>query len=202
MLGSEWRDVNDVYKDIQMMGTDNQFDMFDSMTVGPESSGVDPTAPSKGTDYGSLVSLFAGLGAANSAIAGYAEYRAGQMKQYAYEYDAQITLENMRQEEQATQEKYEVLAGAQRSKYAHAGVDIASGSPLLTAVSTAMAASEQQQRIKKAGEEKAGMDRYYGEVAAWSGKQSGVNTFLSGLTKVSGSLMGSMKGGFGTPAVT
>jgi hypothetical protein len=63
------------------------------------------------------------------------------------------------------------------------GVSIASGSPLLIAVSTAMKSDEEYQGIHEAGTNKAALEDYYGTMAAYTGTVGGIGSFLSGLQK-------------------
>ena len=151
---------------------------------------------SSGNPLSSLIGMFAGAGALNAGVAGLMQYRAGQMTQAAHEYNARIILDQMKEMAESTEGKFDVLMGSQRSKYAKAGVDISSGSPLLILTSTAMAQSEEVQRIKEAGTEKAALEDYYGDVAAWTGKQQGISTFLTGLQKMGMGYMAAQKGGF------
>jgi len=125
--------------------------------------------------------LFSGMSAVSSGISAVSQYKKGQAERAAYDYNANITLENMKQEEISSEQKYAELMGRQRSLYAKAGVDITSGSPLLIAVSTAMQEEEEQQRIKTSGESQATMQRYAGEVAEYAGTTGAMTTFLTGL---------------------
>ena len=89
----------------------------------------------------------------------------------------------MREQEESSGAKYQNLMGRQRSAYGKAGVDLASGSPLLIAVDTAAQAEEEFTRIHEAGLQTAALDKYYGDEAAFSGTMGGVGQFLTGLTK-------------------
>jgi hypothetical protein len=129
---------------------------------------------------------FDALGAANSAVAGLGQYQAGQEQRTAYDYNADVALQKMQQEEQTTEAKYSQLIGKQAAAYAASGVDIASGSPLLIMAHTAAQNAMEQESENQAGTEEAAMDRYYGKVAAFSGTIGGVSTFISGLAKGAG----------------
>jgi hypothetical protein len=131
---------------------------------------------------------FAGLGALTSAVSGFGEYEAGQEKKAAYDYNAAVSLQRMQEEMQTSETQYAVLTGRQASRYAAAGVDIASGSPLLVMAHTAAQGAKEQESEYLAGTEEAALQRYYGKVAAFSGTVGGISTFLSGLAK-SGSQM-------------
>ena len=73
--------------------------------------------------------------------------------------------------------------GRQRALYAKAGVDITTGSPLLILADTAMQAQIESERIRRAGQSEAEIQRYYGRLAASSGKTQAFSTFLTGLGK-------------------
>jgi hypothetical protein len=124
-----------------------------------------------------------GIGVAGSAVAGIGQYQSGQQQKAAYDYNADVTLENMRNQMQANQQKYSVLTGKQASAYSAAGVDIASGSPLLVMMATAARGAQEGEQMEQAGSEEAAMQRYYGKIAAFTGTMGGIGTFLSGLTK-------------------
>jgi hypothetical protein len=125
---------------------------------------------------------FAGLGALTSLVSGIGQYESGQAQKRAYDYNAAIALQRMQQQMETSEEQYSKLTGEQASRYAAAGVDIASGSPLLVmALTTAKGAKEQESEYV-AGTEEAALQRYYGKVAAFSGTMGGISAFLSGLT--------------------
>jgi hypothetical protein len=123
-----------------------------------------------------------GMGAVSSGISGLAQYEKGQAQKAAYDYQADVTIERMKEEEEASREDFTRLMGRQRSLYAKAGVDINSGSPLLVMMDTAMKESMTQQRIQTAGTEEADLQRYSGSIAARAGTVGGINTFLTGLS--------------------
>ncbi len=126
---------------------------------------------------------FAGLGVASSLFAGIGQYEAGQAEKSAYDYNATITLQNMQAQMIASQQRYSALLGKQASAYARAGVDVASGSPLLVMAATSARGAQQGEQIEQAGTEEANLQRYYGKIAAWQGEMGGIGTFLSGMTK-------------------
>ena len=96
-----------------------------------------------------------GIGILSSAIGGYGKYESGQQEKAAYDYNAQVTLQNTANQVQANQQKFSTLAGKQGSAYAAAGVDIASGSPLLTMIATAARGAQQGEQSEQAGPEEA-----------------------------------------------
>jgi hypothetical protein len=137
-----------------------------------------------------LMMLFAGEGALSSAISGFGQYESGQQQKAAYDYNASSTLAKMREDEQTSEAKYAQLIGKQASAYAAAGVDIASGSPLLIMAHTAAQSGIEQMSEAEAGDQQAALQRYYGKVAAFNGAIGGIGTFLSGLSKTGMSIAG------------
>lgn len=126
---------------------------------------------------------FAGLGAVNSAVAGFGQYESGQQQRAAYDYNADVTLQQMQQKMQTSEAQYSNLIGRQASAYARAGVDISSGSPLLVMAHTAAQGGVEQESEYQAGSEQAALQRYYGKIAAFSGTVGGISSFISGLSK-------------------
>jgi len=126
-----------------------------------------------------------GLGVLSSVLTGFGKYSSGQQQQAAYDYNAQITLETMRDQVEANQQKTSSLIGRQASSYAASGVDIASGSPLLVMAATAARGARQGEQIREQGEDQAALQRYYGKIAAYSGTMGGIGSFLSGITQAS-----------------
>lgn len=125
----------------------------------------------------------AGVGVLSSAVAGYGQYQSGQEERAAYNYNAAVTLQQMQEQTQTTEAKYSVLQGRQASSYAAAGVDLASGSPLLVMAHTASQGAVEQEREVQAGTEQAALDKYYGKLAAFQGTIAGIDTFIGGLSK-------------------
>lgn len=123
-----------------------------------------------------------GVGILSSVIGGYGKYQQGQGEKAAYDYNADITLENMRQKIQTNTENFTGLVGRQATAYAGAGVDIASGSPLLIMAATAARGGKQGEMIRQSGTEEANLQRYYGKLAAWGGTMAGIGSFLSGIS--------------------
>lgn len=119
--------------------------------------------------------------------AGRAQMEGGEAEQTAYEYNAEAILDQMKQEEQASQAKYSALSGRERSLYAKAGVSLTSGSPLLILMHTAMQGEKEASRIHAAGTTKAKLLQYYGSLAAIRGKTEGISTWLTGVSKMSDS---------------
>lgn len=125
----------------------------------------------------------AGTGVAGAATTGVGQYESGQETKAAYDYNAAVTLQTMRQGVQTTETKYDNLTGRQASLYAAAGVAIDSGSPLLMMAHTAGQKGEEEQSEETSGNEQAALQRYYGQIAAFSGTTNGINSFFQGLGK-------------------
>jgi hypothetical protein len=141
--------------------------------------------PQASSPNGNLSGGLFGVGVLSSVLSGVGGYESGQKQKAADDYNADTTLENMRDSVAANQQKFSSLVGTQAGRYAAAGVDIASGSPLLIMAATAARGAQKSEQIEEAGTEEAAMQRYYGKIAAFSGTMSGIGSFLSGLTKVS-----------------
>ena len=124
-----------------------------------------------------------GIGILSSAIGGYGKYEQGQQEIAAYDYSADITLENMQQRMQTNTQNFTALVGRQAAAYAGAGVDIASGSPLLIMAATAARGGKQGEMIRQSGTQEANLQRYYGKMAAWGGTMAGIGDFLSGISQ-------------------
>ena len=127
----------------------------------------------------------AGLQAAGGLLSGVGQYQTGQAQKAAYNYNAAVALDQSHGQMETSEAKFSTLIGRQASLYAKAGVDIASGSPLLVMAHTAAQGGKEQERERKAGEEQSTLDRYYGKVAAYTGTMGGITSFLSGLSSSS-----------------
>src|SRR5271165_6015476 len=123
----------------------------------------------------------AGVGALSSLLSGIGQYDAGQQQKAAYDYNAQIDLENTSSAIIANEQRYSAIVGRQASAYAAAGVDITSGSPLLMMAATAGRGGRQAEQIYQAGTEEATLQQYYGRLAAFRGTIAGIGTFLNGI---------------------
>lgn len=124
-----------------------------------------------------------GVGILSSIFSGLGKYEAGQGERHAYDYNADITLQNMRQKLATNQQSFTTLVGRQAAGYAASGVDIASGSPLLIMAATMARGGQQGEMIREQGTEEAALERYYGKIAAWQGTMGGIGSFLSGLSQ-------------------
>ncbi len=133
-----------------------------------------------------------GIGVLSSVLSGFGSYESGQEQEKAYDYNADITLSNMRDQMEANTEATIARIGKQASAYAASGVDIASGSPLLIMAATAARGAVQGKQIEEAGTEEATLQRYYGKIAAFSGTMGGIGSFLSGVSKAATAYSGAM----------
>ena len=125
---------------------------------------------------------FAGIGMLSSLFGGISQYKMGQSEKSSYDYNSQVTLQNMRAQMTASQQKYSELTGKQASAYAASGVDISSGSPLLIMAATARSGGQQADQIRQSGKQEATLQRYYGRLAAWKGETGGISSFLTGIS--------------------
>ena len=146
--------------------------------MSPQSNGGD----TGGNGGGGAAAATFGLGVISAAIGGYGRIAQGQQQKAAYDYNADVTLQNASQQAGATQQKFSERVGEQASAYAAAGVDIASGSPLLIMAATAARGGREGKQIMQAGEQQSTLDRYYGKMAAFSGTMSGIGSFLNGVS--------------------
>ena len=124
-----------------------------------------------------------GIGILGSIMASVGQVGAGKQQQEAYDYNADITMQNTGNEMVSSEQKYAQLVGKQATAYAASGVDITRGSPLLMMAATAGRGGKQQEQILQAGTQEATLERYYGKIAAWKGKMAGISTFLGGMSK-------------------
>lgn len=124
-----------------------------------------------------------GVGILSSVISGFGGIKAGQDQKAAYDYNADITLDNMKNQMVANTEKFTALVGRQAGGYAASGVDITSGSPLMIMAATAARGAVEGEQIREAGTQEAALQRYYGKIAAFQGTMGGIGSFLSGISK-------------------
>ena len=123
-----------------------------------------------------------GIGMVSSLFGGIAQAWEGKQEQAAFDYNAQVDLNNMGNEMVANEQRYSQLVGKQATAYAASGVDITSGSPLLMMAATAGRGGRQAEQIRQQGTEAASLESYYGKLAAWRGKMGGIGTFLKGIS--------------------
>lgn len=123
-----------------------------------------------------------GLGVLSSAVSGFGKIEQGKEEQKAYDYNAAVTTLNTDNKMVASTQRFAELVGRQGTAYAGAGVDIASGSPLLIMAATAARGAQQSEQEKQAGDEESALQRYYGKIAAFGGTMAGIGSFLSGVS--------------------
>lgn len=130
-----------------------------------------------------------------TGIGAFGSIKQGRMQQSAYNYNAkidqqkaQLALDRMVEEKEASRSKYATLKGKATATYAKAGVDIGSGSPLLVLTDMAQQAQDEQESIRKWGESgyaaemsQSELNKYYGKVAGYGGRLTGISGFLTGL---------------------
>jgi hypothetical protein len=148
----------------------------------------------------SISGATAGVGVISSILGGFGAYESGRQQKAAYDYNAQITLQNTQAEMASSTQAYTARIGKQASSYAASGVDIASGSPLMIMAATAARGGQQGAQILEQGTEKAALERYYGSIAAFSGTMGGIGTFLSGISKTASTYGGSMSSSQSVPS--
>jgi len=140
-----------------------------------------------------LISI--GVGALGSGMSAFGQYQSGQAQKGAYDYNARIAEQEAgvarvgaAREEEVHRAKLQRMLGTQKALYGAAGVDITSGSPLLTLMSTAEEGEREAEYIKYGGEvsateklNEARLARYYGKQAKTAGTIGAGSTFLTGL---------------------
>jgi hypothetical protein len=123
-----------------------------------------------------------GIGAVSSVLSGVGSFESGQEQKAAYDYNAQIDLDNTANALVTNEQRYSSLVGKQATAYAAAGVDITRGSPLLMMAATAGRGGRQAAEIYESGTEASTLEKYYGKLAAWRGTMAGISSFLSGIS--------------------
>ena len=158
---------------------------------------------------------------AGAAIAAYGAIQQGQYQKKAAEYNAQIAERDADAARRKAQydadvsgRKFKMLMGKQRALYSKAGVDLASGSPLLRLTFQAEEAERDREAILWGGrtqaesdESRANLFRMQGSQASTAGYISGGSTFLTSLGSLysgsSGASSGSSyKGKIGSKAIS
>lgn len=112
-----------------------------------------------------MPSLGQGLGFVGSVVGAYGDVVAGQESQQAYDYNANLALEQGQVNVEQTGLQETSTLSTQKAMYAKAGVSM-SGSPLDTAVNTASQFEMDKQIETYNAQSQANMDRYEGAVAA------------------------------------
>lgn len=139
--------------------------------------------------------LALGVGVLGTGMSAYGQYQSGQAQKAAYNYNAQVAESEAgvaragaAREEEVHRAKLQRMLGTQRALYGAGGVDITSGSPLLTMMSTAEEGEREAEFIEYGGEveatrslNEAKLNRFYGKQAYKSGVIGAGSTFLTGL---------------------
>src|ERR1017187_8514465 len=102
-----------------------------------------------------------GVGMVGSLLAGIGQSDSGKQEKAAFDYNADVDLQNTSNEMVANEQRYSQLVGKQATAYAASGVDITSGSPLLMMAATAGRGGKQAEQIYQKGTEAATLERYY-----------------------------------------
>jgi len=118
----------------------------------------------------------------NTVAGGIASIRMGSLQDDLLRINAQTAMENAEMEIEARNAEFTRLLGQQRLAYAASGVDITSGSPLLTYMLTQQTQAREQSSIMASAQREAALQRYYGSMASRRGVLGGVSSFLSALT--------------------
>ncbi|MCX8013832.1 MAG: hypothetical protein N3A02_06040 [Rectinema sp.] len=119
--------------------------------------------------------------AANYAAQGISQIRMGSLERDIRNYNANAIMENAAAEAEASNAEFMRLLGQQRNLYGASGVDVSSGSPLMTYMATMMAQSREQSAIMNSAARQARLQRIYGRSAMTSGVMTGMQSFITGL---------------------
>jgi len=122
-----------------------------------------------------------GMAVAGTALSAYSQYRSGKEQKEAYDYNAALELHKAAYEERKSRRETRQLLGRQKALYAKAGVDIASGSPLLSLIDTVEQGEEEAQMIRQRGISAYDINKRYGEEAETAGKVGAISSFLTGV---------------------
>ncbi len=140
-----------------------------------------------------LVAL--GVSLLGTGLSAYGQYQSGQAQKEAYKYNAKVAEGEAvtartaaAREEEVHREKLQRMLGTQKALYGAAGVDITSGSPLLTMMSTASEGEEEARYIKYGGEveatrllNEAKTSQFYAKQATKTAGFGSTSTFFTGL---------------------
>lgn len=123
-----------------------------------------------------LVTSIAGVG-----LSAVGQLKAGRDQAAAFDYNARITEKKTNQAEFDSRQRLKRLISSQRALYAKAGVDLASGSPLLVLAETAAEGEREALSIRSGGRSDADLQRIYGRQAGSAGIIGAGSTLLTGL---------------------
>ena len=122
-----------------------------------------------------------GVGLVGTGVSVYGQMKAGRAEEAASEYNAQLAEQKAFEEETASRERLKKLMARQRALYAKAGVDIASGSPLLVLADTRDEGEDEAMAIRYGGSATASQQRFMGRQARRGANIGATGTFLTGL---------------------
>lgn len=147
---------------------------FDNSVPSVDSSGNSPAGG--GFNLGLLAKMgkIAGIG-----IGAYGNMMIGEKQQDAYNFNADLVMQQQEFTEDQIETYGEEVLSTQRAIYARSGVAY-TGSPLDAALKSATNIEMSKQISRYNAETKANMNRYYGEVSAAQGKIKAGETLLSG----------------------
>lgn len=135
-----------------------------------------------GLETVALIASIAGTG-----LSALGQYQAAKTAEDTASYNAAIALRKAQSEEETSRDKFRKLMASQRAKYALAGVDLTSGSPLVVMSLTAAEGEKEALSIRTGGYEEAAQETYYGKTQKKAGMISAGSTLLTGLGQTAGS---------------
>jgi len=119
------------------------------------------------------------IAAVGVGMSAYGQYQSGQAQEKAYKFNAAIAEQDAAAErkkadyeEGQARLRLRQLIGTQRTLYAKAGVDLASGSPLMVLADTAARGEEDLEMIKYGGDVSVARQRNQASLQLFYGKQS------------------------------
>lgn len=169
-------------------------DLFNSLSgIQPlqpyNTSVIDDTSPNDltlssidaSTSPSSMPGLGSGMGVLGSFLGAYGDIIQGQEQQKAYEYNADLALQQGQFDLDKLEASEHDTLSTQKAMYAKAGVTM-SGSPLDTALNTASQFEMDKQITNYNTQSKANMDIYKGKVAKQQSEFKAGMAILSGVT--------------------
>lgn len=116
-----------------------------------------------------------------TTISAVGQHRAGQAAKAAHRASADEFERRAGVAESVSRRKLKTLQASQRARYAKAGVDFASGSPLLLLAESAEEGEREIYNIRRTGVESGRLERYFGRQAGRAGSVAAGGTLLTGL---------------------
>lgn len=159
----------------------------DFLSPDPSSGQVPSAVDSSGNSLSTLpwgkILKFGG-----SAVGAFGQLMMGEEMSDAYQYNAQLALEQGKLREEDIDTAEEATLGTQHAMYAKAGVTM-SGSPLDVALNTATGFEMDKQIVRYNTESRANMDNYQAKVAQSQSKIKAGESLLSGGAQLALSLL-------------